>query len=446
LGWNTCSRRAVGDPHMIGPAVAIIRIVLIALTAALLTAPAAFAAIRTGDILVANPNVTDAPVIKIDGATGAVSALTGDGIASPNHLSDAYDLVLLPNGQLFVASYEGLPGAFGGVVAVDPNTGGQRVVASGGNIGEPLGIAREPSGTVVIPDDDPQGLGSLSGAVHRIDPATGAQSLVSTNDISGPDHFDVPYAINVERNGRILVGDLTSNGGAVIGVNPATGEQSIVSNNEVSGPDLFGGPSGVLPTPTGLVVTDYSAGEGGVGALLRVDSSGQQSLLSDNSSPGGPDFRSAHRSAFDLGGDFVVADYDFGVDGEGAVFRVDSATGARSLIAGDTSAGDDAFYDPTGLLVVPPKCGGLYPTIVGTPAKEAIKGTRFTDVIAGLGGNDTIKGLAGKDVLCGGPGRDKLFGQAGKDRLFGEAGRDTLRGGKGKDKLRGGKGKDSQRQ
>ena len=89
-----------------------------------------------------------------------------------------------------------------------------------------------------------------------------------------------------------------------------------------------------------------------------------------------------------------------------------------------------------------PRCAGKTATIVGTNARDRLKGTSRADVIVGLGGNDTISGLGGNDVICGGAGNDKISGGGGSDRTYGEAGNDTLSGGDGKDKLSGGAGAD----
>jgi Ca2+-binding RTX toxin-like protein len=87
-------------------------------------------------------------------------------------------------------------------------------------------------------------------------------------------------------------------------------------------------------------------------------------------------------------------------------------------------------------------CGGLAPTIVGTPGDDIIRGTAGDDVINGLGGNDAIFGGGGNDVICGGPGSDKLSGGSGDDRIFGGDGNDGLNGGSGDDVLAGGPGHD----
>jgi uncharacterized delta-60 repeat protein len=81
----------------------------------------------------------------------------------------------------------------------------------------------------------------------------------------------------------------------------------------------------------------------------------------------------------------------------------------------------------------------------GTGAADVIAGLGGADTISGLGRNDTICGGRGNDKLKGGPGRDRLLGGPGKDTLLGGPGKDILLGGPGRDRLNGGPGKDTEK-
>jgi hypothetical protein len=81
-------------------------------------------------------------------------------------------------------------------------------------------------------------------------------------------------------------------------------------------------------------------------------------------------------------------------------------------------------------------CGRRLVTLIGTDARNRLRGTARIDGILGLGGRDTLIGRAGGDGLCGGRGRDRLRGGPGRDRLNGGPGRDLCRGGPGHDRLR----------
>jgi TolB protein len=82
---------------------------------------------------------------------------------------------------------------------------------------------------------------------------------------------------------------------------------------------------------------------------------------------------------------------------------------------------------------IPIKCGGRRSTIVGSKAREKLRGTPLNDVIYAGGGRDTVNGFGGRDIICGAGGKDKLFGGGGKDRLLGGGNRDACFGGTGRD-------------
>jgi DNA-binding beta-propeller fold protein YncE len=387
--------------------------------AAVLAAPASALELKTGDILVANPNANDVgDIVKVDPKTGQQTALSDDSSPGTDYFAGAYDLVLDRFGRLFVVDYTREGGGDGQLIRVDPATGAQTVLSTAGAFVEPIGLALAPSGKLLVADDE--AFADLAGGVIEINPTTGAQRVISSNALSSLDLFDDPYDIAVNRTGRILVADLS---GAVIGVTPA-GQQSLVSDNAKSPADLFNSPDGVIFDRGGknaIAVDDDLPG------LIGVDTAtGAQSLISGDASPGPDLFEDPHRAVFDLGGKLIVADYDFD-NNKGGILRVDRATGAQALVSDSSTSTLDLFTDPTAAIVVPPKCAGQYPTIYGTPKKDKLVGTRFPDVIAGLAGKDVIKGLGAKDRLCGGKGRDRLIGGKGRDKLRGGPGRDFQR-------------------
>jgi Ca2+-binding RTX toxin-like protein len=93
-------------------------------------------------------------------------------------------------------------------------------------------------------------------------------------------------------------------------------------------------------------------------------------------------------------------------------------------------------------LPTPHACGGLVPTIVGTPGDDVLRGTPGDDVIAGLGGDDVIYGMGGHDVICGGDGDDRIDGGPGDDVLHGGDGDDDIDPDLGHDAISGGAGED----
>ena len=397
--------------------------------------PASAATLKTGDILVANANSSTAPVVLVDPNTGQQTALTSNAISPSDLLGGAYDLVLDRFGRLYVADFNPQSGD-DGVFRVDVRTGTQSVFSVGPDLQGSFGLDADPDGSLVV------AAGSAVDRVVRLD-RQGAQTIVSDNTISGPDLFESAYDLAVARDRTILVLDDSQSGGAIIRVNPRTGQQSLLSTNTISGPDLFDAIQGVEVLLNGsLLVTDYQAfGDMGGGLIGVSAKTGQQSLVASNAQAGPDLFVDAHRTAIDLAGRYLVVDFS-GQDGFGSIIRVQPKTGLQALLSDNAVSGPDLFEDPVSAIVVPPKCGGQYATIHGTPGRDSLKGTPFPDVIVGLGGNDLIKGLGAGDRLCGGPGRDRLLGGKGADRLFGGPGGDRVLGGNGRDRLFGGNGRD----
>ena len=98
-------------------------------------------------------------------------------------------------------------------------------------------------------------------------------------------------------------------------------------------------------------VVDQDAGSGAAGALFRVDTaSGNRSLVSDfGNSAQGPVGRAPYGLALETAGTVLVIDKDAG-PGVGALFRVDAATGNRSLVSNFANAGQGPLgSNPSGL-------------------------------------------------------------------------------------------------
>lgn len=96
-------------------------------------------------------------------------------------------------------------------------------------------------------------------------------------------------------------------------------------------------------------------------------------------------------------------------------------------------------------VTVPPSdwtCGGLVPSLLGTPDDDIVIGTPGRDVIAVRTGNDIVDGAGGDDVICGAAGTDLLLGGPGADIVHGNRDDDFVSGGAGVDHLFGEEGVD----
>lgn len=438
----------------------------VALLAAFAFAPAAASAqLQAGDIVVADPNAFggDGGLIDIHPGTGAQTAISNNAISSQQLFRDPTGVAFDPNNGTLIVADPNAFGGSGGLIRVDPATGQQtplssNAISSPGLFEDPVGVAETPSGILLVADSAAYG---GDGAIFSVDPGTGQQSLVSNNSRSPTAMFRSPTGIAVEQSGEILVADpdspapVSGTKGAIIAVDPASGAQKLITNNDTSTAGLFEDPSGLaIETPGTLLVANTAATPGSDGVILVNRDSGQQYGLSTDGN-----FVSPTGIAMDLDGNAVVADRSaFG--GGGGVIRVDPVTGAQSPVSGNPNTPDALLVAPSGITVVPPICLGRYATIVGTQGADALTGTAGDDVIDARGGNDIVDGEGGSDRICGDDGRDRLVGHDGADRIQGgpgadvilagngadvvqgQGGNDQIDGGKGNDRLYGGPGRD----
>jgi hemolysin type calcium-binding protein len=377
--------------------------------------------------------------------------------------------VRLDPGDILVAGMT--RGGNGAVFRVDPDSGRQTIVSIGSLLFSPSDIELAPDGRILVMDP-----GSLfGGSIVAIDPdkpggPTTNQTLVSNNDISGPDLFDtplgltvsdrrifvadagVPGVIAVDRRGqqrliasgenfaspvaidlapgpRLFVADafgVQSRDGSIIRVDPANGSQSLVASGVINEREDLVEPSGIVVSQPTVYVADRDSQSDQSGAVIAVGFNGGKRLVASNAGPGPDLFNDPSGIAFDGRGNLVVGDTTVVPDRRGIIIRVAPGSGATRLLSRGAD-GLDGLVSARALTVVPPRCAGRPATIIGTPGRDTLRGTAGRDVIVGLGGNDVISGRGGNDVLCGGRGRD------------------TLRGGPGRDVVRGGPGRDDER-
>lgn len=297
---------------------------------------------------VANSVVTrdgqsSAAILRVNPATGALEEISRNSTAQGALFRHPYDVAGAPGGgSLYVVDMGefaegGTPAADGRIIRVDPVSGAQTLVAQGGELVDPSGIAVAGDGTLYVVEN--VGVGpARDPAVVRIDPSTGAQSVVTRGG-----NLCYPFGIAVEPGAGLLVtdfGDLIVNGqrqidcphdfGALYRVNPGTGAQSALSFNQVPSPgNLLRGVFGVAVEPAGSVlVVNQTGAQAAVAAINPVN--GEQSAVTPNSSPGDA-FELPQRVAVAPDGNLIVADYALN-DQEGGLVHVDRATGAARIL------------------------------------------------------------------------------------------------------------------
>jgi sugar lactone lactonase YvrE len=222
-------------------------------------------------------------------------------------------------GDLLVA--DGLLHDVGGILRVDPASGAQTVFAQGGDFVLPTGIAIAPTGEVYVADIDAAGGG---GAIFRIDPATGARTLVSSNASPGTRPFEDPSSIAFDATGKLIVGDPGAQGGsgAVFRVDPATGAREVLSSG-----DRFVDPTGVVVLNGTVYVADGGGPRANPGRVLRVAGENTQFVVTAGGSLLEPFGLAAAPD-----GTLIVADTG-ALNDLGRVVGVNPATGAQTLLA-----------------------------------------------------------------------------------------------------------------
>ena len=417
--------------------------------------PAPAAAIDHGDVIVADPSADggSGALIRVDSANGRQSLISSNAVSAANLFADPTAVALDRDGTLVVADREAFGGP-GGLIGVDPDSGQQFGVAS--NLGpgpdlfaDPSGVAVSASGRIYVTDQNAFG---GSGGVIGVDPGSGEQFAVASNATSQLNLFDDPFGIAIEAGGDLAIADLNSppggsgGAGAIVGVDLETGEEFLISSNGISSAGLLADPYALAPEANGNLLVANDSPDPGARGVVRVSRfSGQQSALS----PGG---FFALPAGIGVGADAqaLVADANaFGAGG--GVIRVDPDSGGQSTLTNNFVSPPGMLVDPSGILIVPPRCRGEFATAVGSDGDDTIIGGPSADVIVTGGGDDVVEGKGGADLICGGAGRNRLVGDGGNDRftggagtdvVIGDGGNDVINGQLGADKVNGGGGRD----
>jgi hypothetical protein len=159
-----------------------------------------------------------------------------------------------------------------GIIGINPTTGTEFPVSTGGYFSVPAYIAEGPDGQIYVADL--QALGT--GAIIRVDPNTGHQTVVARGGIlNGPNVLTFV-------NGNLYVADEADGSGSVhniVQINPNTGQQRLITSG-----GGFTVPTGMVPAPgNNLYVADEPGGYDGAqpGGVWEVNLiTGQQTLIS----------------------------------------------------------------------------------------------------------------------------------------------------------------------
>jgi len=256
-----------------------------------------------------------------------------------------------------------LPNASYAVVAVDPATGAQTVVSSGGVFNSPTGIAVESSGSILVSDNS--STSPLAGSVIRVNPSNGQQTVISSGN-----RMTQTRGLTVGSTGQILVaatisfpaGQLPLNkiqASGVLAIDSLNGEQTVVAYGDqfeltAASWTEMANASDVALDKDGVIYVLDKRYRGSTledeTRLIKIDPvTGAQTLLTSglkgvDRTKSGFDFRGIAAS----NGVIYAPDYRLSETGLPGISKFDPAVGIRQ---GVTVSSTD-FYNPTGLDLV----------------------------------------------------------------------------------------------
>ncbi|WP_119730193.1 hypothetical protein [Thermomonospora amylolytica] len=279
-----------------------------------------------GTIVVADADVSGpegSRLIRVDPATGEQTKMSSGGlIGLPSSVA------VEPGGMILVSDFQ-----TDRIVRVDPETGEQAVVTGGPPLKSVHGLAVEADGRILAVHSG----GGGGGGVVRVDPVTGTQAVLASGGLLSRGGTE----ITVEADGTILVLERSNR---LVRVHPETGSQTFLISLLPQG-EMWG----LAVEPRGrILITDVNsaARTGGVIWVDRV--SGKQGRLSHGGLLTFP-----MGIAVTPGGDILVADRGaFG--GGGGIIRVDPSDGTQSKVSsGELFRGGGVFP-----IAVAPEGGG----------------------------------------------------------------------------------------
>ena len=352
-------------------------------------------AIGLGDILVTDLNL--AAVVRVNPLTGDRTILSDATHGTGTNFATPVDIVVESSVGVLVLDND-FSNTYSAVFRVNPVTGDRMIVSDSTN-GSGLDflngnfLALESNGNILVTDNT---LDSLL----RADPVTGDRTVASTADqvgkctITPGDPFECctgldtgddtppcvavgsglslggPRGITVESDGDILLMEATVK--AVFRVDPSTGDRTIVSVADrvsfcssagVPWPCCMGGGTGNgtppcvevgsgpnFDEPFGLELEangDILVEDVNLNAVFRVDSAtGDRTILSDATHGTGTNFNAPRNAALEFDGDILVAN-------AGRLLRIDPATGNRTIVSDAGTGSGPNLSTLLGVAVVP---------------------------------------------------------------------------------------------
>jgi len=228
------------------------------LVALLCMFPAYGATLAPGDVLVLG--CTDGPcagselkVFRVHPDTGERTLLASGGrMVNPTGLAlDAAGQIFVVDGGPVISDWPSQMIYDGRIIRIDPATGVQTLVSSGGLLLNPQSLAVGPSGDLYVLNHWGGSSGVGLDQLVRINPTTGVQTLIVTDFVQPP----APKKMRFDRFGRLLVssaGNGSGLNGGIFELDPIDGSATLLSNT-ITGSANYGyfavEPSGDILSP-----------------------------------------------------------------------------------------------------------------------------------------------------------------------------------------------------
>ena len=375
-------------------------------------------------------------LFRVDATNGNRSLVSDFGNSAQGPLGySPQGLAVEAGGKVLVIDAAAGTNGSGALFRVDRSSGNRSLVSDLGDPAQgplgvdPIGLALEPAGTVLI-IDEAAGTGYpgvfYPGTLFRVDAISGSRGLVSDFGNPAQGRLGHPRGLALEADGTVLVIDYfslfpgTGNYGALFRVAPLSGLRTVVSDFEDAGQ----GPLGKDDYGVAVVVPDTTPPETRIdNRPPDPDTQTTATFRFSGTDDASPPAELGFECELDGGGFSVCtspktfADLSLGAHG----FRVRARDAAGQV---DLTPASHTWTVATGASAAAPRCFGRPATLVGTPGNDTLRGTAGNDVIVGLAGHDRIDGRGGNHRICAGPGRDTLRGGPGSDRLDGGPGTD----------------------
>jgi hypothetical protein len=295
------------------------------------------ATLNPGDLL-----VTDSQASNYHGLIVDVNPITGAQtlVASGGDIVQPTGLCMDSDGSIVVADYGGsFPGDNGSIYRINPLTGQQTMITSGGSLALPTSINFDHQGNLIVTQ---QGQNQAAGAILKINPSTGAQTVVASGQF-----LNEPENVVIGTDGNYFVSQFQPSD--VIEVNATTGAQTELSSGGLFNAGLSG-LSFDQSKSNSLLVSKVNNSDPSSSALLELNiDNGDQSLVSTVG-----DFSRPLGIAQDGLGETYVTDAGPFTSPTGSILEIDLQTGAQSVI----SSGN-MLVTPRTIIVIAPEPASL---------------------------------------------------------------------------------------